>query len=366
MSPECSRILISENKCTRKGVSAEVVLIHCGRPNHPLPKINFVMELSVVITLYNEQDNIEPLLEQLRGSLQKLSYEIILVDDGSTDFTVERIKHFADDHVKLLVLNTNYGQTAAMSAGINESAGTFIATMDGDLQNDPSDIPLMLHKLKAENWDVVAGNRKHRKDGMVLRKIPSIIANKLIRSLTGVVIQDFGCTLKVFKKEIAKSIGLYGELHRFIPILAAMEGGKIIDVEVKHHSRQFGKSKYGLGRTIKVISDLILMVFFKKYFRRPIHFFGPLGILCFTLGSAINLYLLILKILGQDIWGRPILLLGVTLVLGGIQFLTFGLIAELIMRVYYESQHKRTYNIREIYSRKNENQVDSIIKSTNS
>lgn len=308
------------------------------------------MELSIVITLYNEEDNIRPLLDQIRHVLDDYEYEIILIDDGSTDCTVQLIKMAANHRVRLVVLNSNYGQTAAMAAGISEARGTYIVTMDGDLQNDPSDIPLMLEKLKSENWDVVAGNRKDRKDGALLRKLPSKLANHLIRNLTGVAIQDYGCTLKVFRKDIAKRIGLYGELHRFIPILAVMEGGRIAEVDVKHHPRKFGKSKYGLGRTFKVMSDLILMVFFKKYFRRPIHFFGPLGIGCFLSGSSLCLYLFILKLLGNDIWGRPILILAVTLVLGGIQFLTFGVIAELIMRVYYESQHKKTYNVREIYT----------------
>lgn len=307
------------------------------------------MELSVIITVLNEAENIQPLLEQLDKALLTHQHEIIFVDDGSTDRTVELIKKFAKANLKLVILNTNYGQTAAMAAGIQEASGQYIATLDGDLQNDPTDIPFMLAKLKSENWDVVAGNRQHRKDGQLLRKIPSKIANHLIRNLTGVYIRDYGCTLKIFRREIARNLGLYGELHRFIPILAVVEGGKIVDVDVKHHPRKFGQSKYGLGRTFKVMSDLILMVFFQKYFKRPIHFFGPLGLVCLFLGSLISTYLLILKILGNDIWGRPILILGVTLVLAGIQFLTFGVIAELIMRVYYESQNKKTYNIREIF-----------------
>ncbi len=307
------------------------------------------MELSVVITLLDEEENVKPLLEQLHAALGHMDHEVILVDDGSTDRTVQLVKRFARPNVKLVVLNTNYGQTAAMSAGIQEARGKYIATMDGDLQNDPTDIPLMLEKLKTEDWDVVAGNRKNRQDGTFLRKIPSKIANRLIVKLTGVHIRDYGCTLKIFRSETAKHLGLYGELHRFIPILAVVEGGKIVDVDVKHHPRKFGKSKYGLGRTFKVMSDLILMVFFQKYFKRPIHLFGPLGLICLFIGSAISFYLLILKILGNEIWGRPILILGITLVLAGIQFLTFGIIAELMMRVYYESQNKKTYNIREIY-----------------
>lgn len=307
------------------------------------------MELSVVITLLNEEDNIKPLLENVRKALATFNYEVVLVDDGSTDGTVREIKSLADDRIKLISFNRNYGQTAAMSAGINHAVGDFIVTLDGDLQNDPADIPVMLAKLKKEGWDVVAGNRKNRQDGMLLRKIPSKIANRLIRNLTGVYVHDYGCTLKVFRKEIAHRLELYGELHRFIPILAVMQGGKITEMDVHHHPRIHGKSKYGIGRTLKVASDLMLMVFFQKYLRRPIHLFGPIGIISFALGCAVNLYLLVLKIMGQDIWGRPLLLLGVTLVLAGIQFLTFGLIAELIMRTYYESQNKKTYTVREVF-----------------
>jgi glycosyltransferase involved in cell wall biosynthesis len=307
------------------------------------------MELSVVVTLLNEEDNIRPLLSAVQKNLSSLDYELILVDDGSTDSTTKKIKAFADHRVRLITLTRNFGQTAAMSAGIDLAKGRYIATMDGDLQNDPSDIPLMLKKLKEEEWDVVSGNRKNRQDGMFLRKIPSRIANRMIRNLTGVFVHDYGCTLKVFRADVAKSLDLYGELHRFIPILAVLHGARITEMDVKHYPRIHGKSKYGLGRTLKVMSDLFLMVFFQKYFRRPIHFFGPVGIVLFLLGGGINLYMLIAKILGQDIWGRPLVLLGVTLLLAGIQFLTFGLIAELVMRVYYESQKKKTYSIKELY-----------------
>jgi glycosyltransferase involved in cell wall biosynthesis len=306
------------------------------------------MEVSIVITLFNEEENVKPLLQSITETLRQYDYEIILVDDGSTDTTVSNILENITPNTKLIRLKGNYGQTAAMAAGIEEAKGTYIVTMDGDLQNDPRDIPAMLSKLINEDWDVVAGYRKNRKDGMLLRKIPSKMANALIRQLTGVRISDYGCTLKVFKKDIAKNLGLYGELHRFIPILAVMQGGRITEVPVAHHPRVHGQSKYGLGRTFKVISDLMLMVFFKKYFRRPIHFFGPLGITLFFLGTVISLYLLAVKIMGQDIWGRPLLLLGITLVLAGIQFLTFGIIAELMIRIYFESQQKQTYVIREI------------------
>lgn len=306
--------------------------------------------ISLVITLFNEEENVAPLMEKIKDSLPAFNYEVILVDDGSTDRTLEVAKRLADSHTKIVILKKNFGQTAAMAAGIDEASGDYIVTLDGDLQNDPSDIPVMLSKLKSENWDIVAGNRKNRKDGTLLRKIPSKIANRLIRNLTGVTIRDYGCTLKVFRKDVAKNLELYGELHRFIPLLATLQGARITDMDVKHHPRAFGQSKYGLGRTFKVLSDLILLAFFQKYFKRPIHFFGPLGLMCLALGGAINFYLLIVKIMGEDIWGRPILILGVTMLLAGIQFLTFGLIAELVMRTYYESQKKKTYTIKEVFS----------------
>jgi glycosyltransferase involved in cell wall biosynthesis len=312
------------------------------------------MELSVIVTLLNEEGNIHPLIQQLRLALKEIDYEIILVDDGSTDQTVKRIREIADERIYLICLNKNYGQTPAMAAGIDLARGKYIVTIDGDLQNDPLDIPIMLDKLKKEDWDVVAGYRKNRKDKALLRKIPSKIANYFIRNLSKVTIRDYGCTLKVFKREIAKNLDLYGELHRFIPILAVMQGAKITDVEVRHHPRVHGVSKYGLGRTMKVMSDLLLMAFFQKYFRRPIHLFGPLGFISLAAGMIINIYLLIEKILGHDIWGRPLLLLGVSLALAGIQFLTFGLIAELVMRIYYESQNKKTYGVKEVFQGKSD------------
>ncbi|MCH6236018.1 glycosyltransferase family 2 protein [Cognataquiflexum rubidum] len=306
------------------------------------------MDFSLVITVFNEEDNIHPLLRQIDAALTEYVYEIILVDDGSTDSTIKKIEELKNPRVKLIVFTRNFGQTAAMAAGMQAASSDYIVTMDGDLQNDPTDIPQMLKKLKEEEWDMVAGIRKNRQDGALLRKFPSKIANKLIRNLTGITLRDYGCTLKVFNASIAKNLGLYGELHRFIPILAVLEGGRITEVDVKHHPRLYGQSKYGLGRTIKVMSDLILMAFFNKYFKRPIHFFGPLGLLCFAGGFLISFYLLIVKIMGEDIWGRPLILLGITLILAGIQFLTFGIIAELMMRVYYESQQKKPYSIKKV------------------
>lgn len=306
-------------------------------------------KISLVVPIMNEEDNIQPLLKQVGESLKGWDYELILVDDGSTDATIPNIKKFADERTKAVIFNKNYGQTTAMAGGISEAEGDYIITLDGDLQNDPSDIPAMIEMLEKEEVDVVAGIRAKRKDGMFLRKIPSKIANAMIRKLTGVYLHDYGCTLKVFKKDIAKNLGLYGELHRFIPVLAQLQGARLAEMPVKHHSRIHGQSKYGLGRTFKVISDLILMVFLQKYLQRPMHLFGVAGIVTFLAGMGINGYLLVLKIMGEDIWGRPILILGITLLLGGVQLITVGIIAELIVRTYFESQDKKTYRVKEIF-----------------
>ncbi len=311
-------------------------------------------ELSVVITVMNEEENIKPLLEAVRSALSAIDYEIILVDDGSTDKTKQQILEHADDRTVLVELRKNYGQSTAMTAGIDHSHGRYVALLDGDLQNDPTDIPAMLELLKKEDWDVVAGNRKNRKDGFILRKIPSKIANALIRKMTGVYIKDYGCTLKVFRREIAEELGLYGELHRFIPVLAKLQGAKITQVDVKHHPRIHGKSKYGLNRTFKVMSDLVLMVFMRKYMQKPMHLFGPIGFVSFGIGVAINIYLLVLKLMGNDIGGKPLLILGLILLLGGIQFITIGIVADINVRTYFESQNKKTYTVRRVYQAKRE------------
>ncbi|MEB2779445.1 glycosyltransferase family 2 protein [Algoriphagus persicinus] len=305
--------------------------------------------ISVVITVYNEEDNIQPLLEATYSALEAINYEVILIEDGSTDRTVAEVKKYANSRTKLIIFNRNFGQTTALAAGIDMATGEYIATMDGDLQNDPTDIPVMLQKAIDEEWDVVAGRRANRKDGFVLRKIPSKIANWVIRNTTKVYLKDYGCTLRVYKAEIAQGMGLYGELHRFIPVLAKQQGAKMTEMDVKHHPRIHGESKYGLSRTFKVMSDLILMLFFQKYFQRPIHLFGGIGIISFLIGFLINVYLLILKIMGEDIWGRPIMILGFILVLGGVQFITTGIIAEIIVRTYFESQDKKTYTIKSVY-----------------
>ena len=310
------------------------------------------MKLSVVVPVMNEEQNIKPLIEAIEDALKDIDYEVIFVDDGSSDNTVNEIKKWANERVKLLVLNRNYGQTIAMAAGFDAARGELIAPIDGDLQNDPRDIPIMMKKLEDEGWDVVAGIRANRQDGMLLRKIPSKIANYIIRKSTGVYLNDYGCTLKVFKKDVAKNLGLYGELHRFIPVLAALYGAKMTQMPIRHHPRRFGKSKYGIGRTFKVISDLLLMLFFQKYATKPMHLFGSLGFGMLLIGGLIDIYMLILKLLGHSIGGRPLLMLGILLTLGGIQLITTGFLAEMIMRTYYESQNKKPYVIKEVFSKK--------------
>jgi glycosyltransferase involved in cell wall biosynthesis len=311
-------------------------------------------ELSIIITVKNEEENIKPLLESIRLALSGIDYEVILVDDGSTDKTRQQVLNNADERTLLVELRKNYGQSTAMTAGIDYSTGRYITLLDGDLQNDPSDIPGMLDLVKAEDWDVVAGNRKNRKDGMFLRKIPSKIANALIRRMTGVYIKDYGCTLKVFRREIAEELNLYGELHRFIPVIAKMQGARITQVDVKHHPRKFGKSKYGIGRTFRVLSDLVLMLFFRRYIQKPMHLFGTIGFVTLGIGIVINLYLLVLKIMGHDIWGKPLLILGLIFLLGGIQLITIGILAEISVRTYFESQNKKTYTVRKVYLSKQE------------
>lgn len=307
-------------------------------------------DLSVVITVLNERENIQPLLEAIRKALGTLNYEVVFVDDGSSDGTQKEIRKYADERITLVELRRNYGQSTAMTAGIEHSTGRYIALLDGDLQNDPSDIPMMLEKLIDEDWDVVAGNRKNRQDGVFLRKVPSKIANTIIRRLTGVYIKDYGCTLKVFKREIAEDLGIYGELHRFIPVLAKLQGANITQVDVKHHARIHGQSKYGLNRTFKVMADLMTMVFFRKYIQNPMHLFGTIGFIAFGLGVLINFYLLILKLLGNDIGGKPMLILGLILLLGGIQLITVGIIAEISIRNYFEGTNRKTYQVRRIFN----------------
>jgi len=305
------------------------------------------MRLSVVIPVLNEAANIGPLMETVRTALAGEDYELILVDDGSQDGTIDEIKRLADERTQLLVLTRNFGQTAALAAGIDAARGTYIATLDGDLQNDPGDIPDMVAELETGGWDVVAGRRVNRQDHWLSRKLLSRVANLLIARLTEVSLFDFGCTLKVFRADVAKGLGLYGELHRFIPVLATLQGARIKEVPVRHHPRQHGASKYGIGRIFRVLSDLTLMLFFQRFQAKPMHLFGPFGLLFLGGGGLIDLYMVYLKWLGEDIGTRPLLFLGILLTVVGFQLLTTGFLAEVMMRTYYESQNKHPYAIRE-------------------
>ncbi|MCB0823965.1 MAG: glycosyltransferase family 2 protein [Bacteroidales bacterium] len=306
-------------------------------------------KLSLVISVYNEEENVIPLYEQIVKALEGYSFEIIYVDDGSSDQTVPKVKSIHDERLHLIEFKRNFGQSSALLAGFDHASGDYIVTMDGDLQNDPSDIPMMLKTLKDGDYDVVTGIRANRQDDLFIRKIPSMLANRLVSKASNIKIKDNGCALKVFRADMAKSLGLYGELHRFISVLAALEGARIAQVPVKHHARIHGKSKYGLSRTTKVLSDLTLLMFMKNYSQRPMHFFGTWGLIIFGAGVLINVYMLILKLLGNDIWGKPLLLLGILLVLAGFQLITIGIISELMMRTYYESQNKRPFTIRNVF-----------------
>lgn len=313
-------------------------------------------KLSIVVPVYNEEENVGLLVGRIEGALATKNFEIILVDDGSTDHTRQEIKKLNNPKVILVELKKNYGQSLALAAGIDYASGDYVITMDGDLQNDPDDVLMMYNKAKSEDWDVVTGIRQKRQDNLV-RTFPSKIANWIIRKTTKLDIKDHGCALKVFNRETAKSLNLYGEMHRYITLLAFLNGARITEVNVKHHQRQFGKSKYGLGRTTKVVNDLILLLFQRKYLQRPIHLFGNIGALSFTIGGLILLYLIIIKIgFGEDIGNRPLLILGIMLLFVGVQFFTTGIIIDLQMRTYFESQQKRPYNIRKIFIGETETQ----------
>ena len=304
--------------------------------------------LSIVVPLYNEQDNVVLLTQKIHESLKGYTYQIVYVDDFSQDNTKPVVKAMNDDRVVLIELKKNYGQSLALAAGIDYAEGEYIITMDGDLRNDPADIPKMLESAVSGDYDLVTGIRQKRKDSLV-KKIPSKIANFLVRRVTKLDIKDNGCALKVFTREIAKGLNLYGEMHRFITLLAYLEGAQIHQVPVKHHARHAGKSKYGLERVFKVVADMMLLLFIRKYFQRPIHLFGIFGVLLIILGIFMEIYLLIVKFgFGEDIGNRPLLIFGMMFILGGIQLFTIGIVMELLIRTYYESQSKRPYRIKKI------------------
>jgi glycosyltransferase involved in cell wall biosynthesis len=309
------------------------------------------MTLSIVIPLYNEEENVQILHDKLNHVLDslKLDYEILFIDDGSTDRTFSILEEIQSKDLRVVVLSLrrNFGQTAAFAAGFDFARGDVIVTMDGDLQNDPSDIPKLLELIKDN--DLVSGWRKKRKDPFFTRRLPSITANWLISNVTGVKLHDYGCSLKAYRREVIKNLKLYGEMHRFIPAVASWYGVRVAEVETVHHRRIRGKSKYGISRTIKVVLDLITVKFLQSFSTKPIQFFGPIGIISGLLGFLISLYLSIDKFFfGTPIGGRPLLLLGALLIIVGIQLIGMGLLGEMIVRVYHESQRKPIYVIKKI------------------
>ncbi len=310
------------------------------------------MTISVVIPLYNEEENIEILHARLKEVLKNtgLEYEILYVDDGSQDRTIdylEEIQKKDSSNVVVLSLRRNFGQTAAFAAGFDLSRGEIVITMDGDLQNDPADIPRLIEALKG--YDLVSGWRKERKDPFLSRRLPSTIANWLISKVTGVRLHDYGCSLKAYRRDVIKNLRLYGEMHRFIPAMASWYGVRINEIETTHHPRLRGKSKYGISRTIKVLLDLLTIKFLQSFSTKPMQFFGPVGMLSSFLGTAICIYLTLEKLINAvDIGARPLLLLGILLLIIGFQFIGMGLLGEMIIRVYHESQKKPIYTIKKI------------------
>jgi glycosyltransferase involved in cell wall biosynthesis len=308
-------------------------------------------ELSVFLPVYNEAPNLKPLqakLDQALGALGR-SAEIIYVDDGSTDGSLEILRELAtnDERIRVVALRRNYGQTAAIAAGIDAARGNVLIPMDADLQNDPADIIRLLNKLD-EGFDVVSGWRKHRKDKMITRKIPSMMANKLISWIGGVPLHDYGCSLKAYRRESLKDVKLYGEMHRFIPIYASWAGARVSEIPVEHHARTMGKSKYGLSRTLKVVFDLMTIKFMASYQTKPIYVFGSFGMLAFAISLFAGLYALFLKIIHKaDFVQTPLPILAIVMFAVGIQFLLMGLLAEMLVRTYHESQSKPIYAVRE-------------------
>ncbi|MCX7668801.1 MAG: glycosyltransferase family 2 protein [Anaerolineae bacterium] len=301
--------------------------------------------------LYNEAENIEPLYAELTAALEPLgrSYEVIVVDDGSRDASFARLKaiHARDGRWRIIRFRRNFGQTAGFAAGFAAARGEIVITSDADLQNDPADIPRLLEKM-AEGYDIVSGWRVHRQEPFLSRRLPSMLANWLISGSTGVALHDYGCSLKAYRREVVKNIRLYGELHRFIPALASWMGVTVAEVPVNDRPRRFGKSKYGLDRTLRVLLDLITVRFMLGYATRPLQVFGRLGLASAGLGLLTGLYLTFVKlVLGQNIGTRPLLLLAVLLMILGVQMISMGLLAEMIMRTYFETQDKPIYMIRE-------------------
>ncbi len=308
------------------------------------------LNLSVVVPLYNEEESLPHLVNQLISALRPAgeTFELVLVDDGSSDRTAEVLAEVSSDvpEVVAVLLRKNYGQTAAMAAGFDVARGEVIVSLDGDLQNDPADIPMLLAKLR-EGYDLVSGWRHQRQDAALQRKLPSRLANRLIGRVTGVRLHDYGCSLKAYRREVLADMRLYGELHRFLPALAFIEGARITEVKVNHRARQFGSSKYGIDRTFRVLMDLLTVWFMKRFLTRPMYVFGFGGLIAIAASLIASTYLLAIKVMGGDIANRPLLTLAVVLGLAGIQLFCFGLLGELLIRTYHESQGRPIYRIRE-------------------
>jgi glycosyltransferase involved in cell wall biosynthesis len=316
---------------------------------HRMSKMLAKPDLSIVIPVFNEEENVEMLYEKLLVALSELgqSWEVVFIDDGSTDNSFDELEKLSlqDDRIKVIRFVRNFGQTAALSAGIDHSLGRIIIPMDADLQNDPADIKLLLAKMN-EGYDVVSGWRKQRQDELFTRLIPSWCANKIISSISGVRLHDYGCSLKAYRRDVIKNIRLYGEMHRFVPIYASWHGAKVAEIPVNHYARQFGKSKYGLSRTFKVVLDLITVKFMSSYFTKPIYVFGTAGICSIGISLAGFAWMIILKYFYDTTFiETPLPVLVAMCFMVGIQFILMGLLAEILMRTYHESQGKRIYAV---------------------
>ena len=311
-------------------------------PIHPIA-------ISVVIPVYNEEDSLPDLVEQLLAAMRQIdeSFELVLVNDGSTDRSGEVLSQLSSEVPELVcvLLRKNYGQTAAMAAGFDLSRGEIIVSLDGDLQNDPADIPLLISRLR-DGFDLVSGWRYQRQDAAIRRKLPSRIANRLIGLVTGVRLHDYGCSLKAYRREVLADMRLYGELHRFLPVLANIEGARIAEVKVNHRARQYGNSKYGIDRTFRVLMDLLTVWFMNRFLTRPMYVFGFGGIVAIFGSLLVSAYLLMVKWLGEDIGTRPLLTFALVLGMAGVQLFCFGLLGELQIRTYHESQGRPIYRIR--------------------
>ncbi len=309
--------------------------------------------ISIIIPVFNESESIGYLLDEVLNVMQnnKFNCELIVVNDGSNDNTSTVLDELTIKIKELSVisLRKNYGQTAAMAAGFDNTKGEIVITLDGDLQNDPNDIPKLISHIN-EGYDLICGWRYERKDKLINRRIPSKIANKLIANVTGLKLHDYGCSLKAFKKEIVDDIKLYGELHRFLPVLANIEGAKIKEIKVNHRSRKYGSSKYGIDRTFRVLMDLLTVWFMTKFLTRPMYGFGFFGIVSILISFGMTSYLFIIKLLGNDIGNRPMLTFALILGIAGVQLFSFGLLGELLIRTYHESQKRPIYRVRKIQS----------------